>query len=220
MLLRPPFARPAVLPPVAGAALLVARRTLIRGVASHRIPRGMAPLGVRCSADAVEELAEAYVNMDAITMTAFHKKAMQAMLRSSGDSSGSGGGGAAPAPALDYEGQLLHAMGGGGGDAVVSAPPAAAAVANGGTAPAASEAAPPAKKAAEKTAFDVALKKFPAESKIKLIRELRSVCGLGIQEAKTAIESAPGVVARQVQTADAERLKEAMVKLGAEVELL
>lgn len=193
---------------VSRPAILVAQRTLIGGMASNRIPRGMTPLAVRDSADVVEELASAYVSMDLTTMTAFHKKAMAAMLP-----------GADVTPeTVPYEDQLLQAMGGSGGGsgATMAAPTTAAAVAEAAT-PAA---APSAKKAAEKTAFDVTLKKFPAENKIKLIKELRSVCGLGIQEAKAAIEKCPGVIAKQVQSADAEKLKAAMAKLGAEVELL
>lgn len=207
------------LPLLTGGPLLLAQRTLISGMASSRVPRGMTPLAVRDSADVVEELAEAYVHMDLATMTAFHKKAMAELLR---------GDGAAP-PAVHYEDQLLQAMGGGGGGPAVVGSGGAAAAA-GSTAAAgevegaaggggAAAAASSSKKAAEKTAFDITLKKFPAENKIKLIKELRSACGLGIQEAKSAIEKCPGVIARHMQTADAEKLKAVMVKLGAEVEL-
>ncbi|KAG5496024.1 hypothetical protein JIQ42_02910 [Leishmania sp. Namibia] len=198
---------------VATAALFTSYRSIINGVASDRIPRGMRPLGVLCSEDVLEGLAEAYVNMDAATMTAFHKKAMTEMLRSSG--------GGAQLAAVHYEEHLLQAMGGGGGGSLatpVSA--AAAAAAPGGDAATAEKAAQLAKKAPERTAFDVILKRFPAENRINLIKELRAVCGLSIQEAKTAVDKAPGVVARQAQRADAEKLRDAMVNLGAEVELV
>ncbi|CAC9521453.1 ribosomal protein l7/l12-like protein [Leishmania infantum JPCM5] len=197
---------------VATAALFTSHRAIINGVASNRIPRGMTPLGVPCSEDVLEALAEAYVSMDMATMTAFHKKAMAEMLRAGG------GGGAEPA-AVDYEEHLLRASGGASGAAVATSAPAVP-VAPGGDAAAAESAAPLAKKAPEKTAFDVTLKIFPAENKIKLIKELRCACGLSIQEAKTAIDKCPGVIARQVQKDDAEKLKDAMVKLGAEVELM
>lgn len=198
---------------VATAALFTSHRAIINGVASNRIPRGMTPLGVPCSEDVLEALAEAYVNMDMATMTAFHKKAMTEMLRAGG-----GDGGAEPA-AVDYEEHLLRASGGFSGAAVATSTPAAP-VAPGGDAAAAESAAPLVKKAPEKTAFDITLKMFPAETKIKLIKELRSVCGLSIQKAKTAIDKCPGVIARQVPKSDAEKLKDAMVKLGAEVELM
>lgn len=197
-----------------GGPLLFAQRTLISGMASSRIPRGMTPLAVRESAQVVEELADAYVNMDLATMTAFHKKAMTEMLR------GSSGG--TPA-STNYEDQLLQSMGSGGGVAAAdsAAPMTAAATAAGAEAEVAAgaTAASSNKKAAAKTAFDITLKKYPAENKLKIIKELRAACGLSIQEAKTAVEKCPGVIARHMQTADAEKLKAAMVKLGADVEL-
>lgn len=199
--------------PMARGSLTMAQRTLISGMASNRIPRGMAPLAVRDSTQVVEELADAYVSMDLSTMTAFHKKAMAEMLRGSGS----------PPTSVNYEDHLLQAMGGGGAAVSAAASVAAAAAptagAGGDAASAAAAAAPSNKKAVEKTAFDFTLKKYPAENKIKLIKELRSVCGLPIPEAKAAIEKCPGVIARHMQTADAEKLKAAMVKLGAEVEL-
>ncbi|KPI85705.1 ribosomal protein l7/l12-like protein [Leptomonas seymouri] len=199
-------------PAMASSPLVFSQRTLISGMASNRIPRGMAPLAVRDSEQAVEELAEAYVKMDLKTMSEFHKKAMAEMLRGSG----------APHASINYEEHLLQAMDGGGaavGGGAAAPVAAVASAAEAAVEPAASAAASSNKKAADKVAFDVTLKKYPAENKIKLIKELRAVCGLGIQEAKSAIEKCPGVIARHVQTADAEKLKSAMVKLGAEVEL-
>ncbi|CAJ1011083.1 putative Ribosomal protein L7/L12 C-terminal domain containing protein [Leishmania naiffi] len=198
---------------VGAAALFSSHRTIINGVASSRIPRGMVPLGVQCSEDVLEALAEAYVSMDMATMAAFHKKTMAEMLRASG-------GGTQPTK-MNYEERLLQAMGGGDGAASTPVPAAAVApCAATSDAVAAESVASMAKKAPEKMAFDVTLKKFPAENKIKLIKELRSVCGLSIPEAKAAIEKSPGVIACQVQKADAEKLKDGMVKLGAEVELM
>ncbi|KPA74532.1 putative Ribosomal protein l7/l12-like protein60S ribosomal protein [Leptomonas pyrrhocoris] len=196
-------------PTMTNGPLMLAQRTLISGMASNRIPRGMAPLAVRDSAEVVEQLADAYVNMDLATMGAFHRKAMAEMLRGNGGT----------AAAVNYEEQLLQTMGGGGGGGA-AAPVAAAAPAVGvEAASGASAATSSSKKAAEKSAFDITLKKYPPENKIKLIKELRAACGLGIQEAKSAIEKCPGVIARHMQTADAEKLKATMVKLGAEVEL-
>ncbi|GET91291.1 ribosomal protein l7/l12-like protein [Leishmania tarentolae] len=196
---------------MATTALFTSHRAIISGVASSRTPRGMTPLGVPCSEDVLEVLAEAYVNMDMATMTAFHKTAMAKMLRASD--------GGSESATVNYEDYLLQNCGG-ASSAAVATSASTARVAQGGTTAAAEGAAPLAKKAPEPTAFDVTLKTFPAENKIKLIKELRSVCGLSIQEAKTAIEKCPGVIARHMQKGDAEKLKDAMAKLGAEVELV
>jgi large subunit ribosomal protein L7/L12 len=55
-------------------------------------------------------------------------------------------------------------------------------------------AAAPAEEAApvvEKTSFTVKLDKFDAASKIKLIKEVRAITGLGLKEAKELVEGAP-----------------------------
>lgn len=44
---------------------------------------------------------------------------------------------------------------------------------------------------AEKTHFDIELTKFDAASKIKVIKEVRAILGLGLKEAKDLVESAP-----------------------------
>merc|ERR1712000_430823 len=111
-----------------------------------------------------------------------------------------------------YEQALLRGLGGGGGGVAMAMPVAAAA------APAA--AAPAAPKAAEKTAFDVSVASYPAESKIKLVKELRTVVpALSIKEAKDAIDKCPGIIAKALGKDDANKLKEVMEKLGAKVEL-
>ena len=120
-----------------------------------------------------------------------------------------------------YEQALLRGLGGGGGGGVAMAMPAAAAAAPAAEkeeAPAA--AAPAAPKAAEKTAFDVSVASYPAESKIKLVKELRTVVpALSIKEAKDAIDKCPGIIAKALGKDDANKLKEVMEKLGAKVEL-
>ena len=120
-----------------------------------------------------------------------------------------------------YEEALLKGLGGGGGGAVVmaAAAPAAAAAA---AAPAAEapKAAEPAKKKVEKTTADVKLVKFPAEVKIKLIKELRTVTNLPLKDAKDAIDKAPGLIQTNMSKDDAEKLKKLFEGLGAEVELL
>lgn len=181
------------------------RHYLISGMASDLVPRGMTGLSTPDSEKVLEEIAEAYVNMDLTTMAVFQKKVIAEMM-----------------PNTSYEEALLQSFGGGGGGGGVVAP---AAVVPGAAAGAAAEggadkAAAPSKKAAEKHAFDVSLKKYPAENKIKLIKELRGVVNLPIQEAKAAIEKCPGIIAKNVQKADAEKLQQVMQKLGAEIELV
>lgn len=46
----------------------------------------------------------------------------------------------------------------------------------------------------KKTAFNVELAKFDAATKIKVIKEVRTVLGLGLKEAKELVEKAPTVV--------------------------
>lgn len=120
-----------------------------------------------------------------------------------------------------YEEALLKGLGGGGGGAVVMAAPAATA-APVAAAPAAEapKAAEPAKKKIEKTTADVKLVKFPAEAKIKLIKELRTVTNLPLKDAKDAIDKAPGLIQTNMSKEDAEKLKKLFEGLGAEVELL
>ena len=120
-----------------------------------------------------------------------------------------------------YEQALLRGLGGGGGGAAVVMPAQLAAA----VAPAAQEESPKEEAAAKppaaaKTSFDVKVGKFPAEAKIKLIKELRAITNLPLKEAKDAIDKAPGIVSKSMGKEDAEKLKEKLVALGAEVELL
>ena len=89
---------------------------------------------------------------------------------------------------------------------------AAAAVAV--AAPAASDA--PA--AEEKTEFDVILASVGAE-KIKVIKAVREITGLGLGEAKALVEEAPKAVKEAVSKDEAESLKAKLEEVGATVEL-
>ncbi len=71
----------------------------------------------------------------------------------------------------------------------------------------------------EKTEFDVQLKDFGAK-KIPVIKEVRAITGLGLKEAKEKVESAPVVIQEGVSQEDAEKTKEQLEALGAEVEIL
>ncbi|HHT17508.1 MAG TPA: 50S ribosomal protein L7/L12 [Papillibacter sp.] len=93
---------------------------------------------------------------------------------------------------------------------VSAAAPAAVAVA----APAA--AAAPA--AEEKTEFDVVMTDFGAE-KIKVIKEVRAITGLGLAEAKALVEGVPAKIKEGVSKDDAEALKKQLEEVGAKVEV-
>lgn len=83
-------------------------------------------------------------------------------------------------------------------------------------APAAGGAAAPA--AEEKTEFDVVMTEFGAE-KIKVIKEVRAITGLGLAEAKAMVEGVPAKIKEGVSKEDAEALKAQLEAVGAKVEL-
>ena len=83
-------------------------------------------------------------------------------------------------------------------------------------APAAAGAAAPA--AEEKTEFDVVLAEVGSE-KIKVIKAVREITGLGLAEAKALVESAPKALKEGVSKEDAEELKKKLEDVGAKVEL-
>ena len=82
-------------------------------------------------------------------------------------------------------------------------------------APAAGGAASPA--AEEKTEFDVVLAEVGAE-KIKVIKVIREVMGLGLAEAKAAVEAAPKAIKEGGSKAEAEELKQTLEEGGDKVE--
>ena len=82
-------------------------------------------------------------------------------------------------------------------------------------APAAGAAAPAAE---EKTEFDVVLAEVGAE-KIKVIKAVREITGLGLAEAKAAVEAAPKAIKEGVSKDEAEELKKKLEEVGAKVEL-
>ena len=83
---------------------------------------------------------------------------------------------------------------------------------------AAAPAAGAAEAAAEKTEFDVVMTEFGAE-KIKVIKEIRGITGLGLAEAKAMVEKAPVTVKEAVSKEDAEALKAQLEAVGATVEI-
>ena len=73
--------------------------------------------------------------------------------------------------------------------------------------------------AEEKTDFDVVLAGFDAASKIKVIKVVREITGLGLAEAKAAVEAAPKTLKEGLGKEDAEALKKQLEEAGAKVEL-
>jgi len=95
----------------------------------------------------------------------------------------------------------------------VSAAAAAAAVASPAAGGGGTEAA-----AEEKTEFDVILTSF-GEKKINVIKEVRSITGLGLKEAKEAVESAPKAIKEGVSKEEAEEFKKKLEEAGASAEI-
>ena len=83
-------------------------------------------------------------------------------------------------------------------------------------APAAAASAAPA--AEEKTEFDVVMKSFGAE-KIKVIKEVRTITGLGLAEAKALVEGVPAKIKEGISKDDAAALKAQLEAVGATVEV-
>ncbi len=72
--------------------------------------------------------------------------------------------------------------------------------------------------AEEKTEFDVILKSAGA-NKIKVIKVVREITGLGLKEAKAVVDEAPKPVKEGVSKDDAEAIKAKLTEAGAEVEV-
>ena len=72
--------------------------------------------------------------------------------------------------------------------------------------------------AEEKTEFDVELTEVGAE-KIKVIKVVRELTGLGLKEAKEAVEAAPKVIKEATTKEDAESIKAKLEEAGAKVTL-
>ena len=84
-------------------------------------------------------------------------------------------------------------------------------------APAAGGAA--AEAAEEKTEFDVVLAGFDAAAKIKVIKSVREITGLGLAEAKKAVEETPTTLKEALSKDDAETMKNDLEAVGAKIEL-
>ena len=72
--------------------------------------------------------------------------------------------------------------------------------------------------AEEKTEFDVVLKEAGAE-KIKVIKAVREITGLGLAEAKALVDGAPKTLKEAASKEDADSIKAKLEEVGAKVEL-
>ena len=72
--------------------------------------------------------------------------------------------------------------------------------------------------AEEKTEFDVVMTAF-GDKKIQVIKEVRAITGLGLKEAKDAVEGAPSTIKEGVSKDEAEDVKKQLEEAGASVEL-
>ena len=70
----------------------------------------------------------------------------------------------------------------------------------------------------EKTEFDVVMTEFGAE-KIKVIKEVRGLLGLGLAEAKAIVEAVPAKLKEAVSKEEGEEIKSKLEAVGAKVEL-
>jgi len=84
--------------------------------------------------------------------------------------------------------------------------------------PMAGAGAAPAEAAEEKTEFDVSLKSIGSE-KIKVIKVVRAITGLGLKEAKDLVESAPVAIKEGVPKEEADSIKKQVEEVGATVEI-
>ena len=91
----------------------------------------------------------------------------------------------------------------------VSAAAMAAPAAGGGAAAASAE---------EKTDFDVVMTSFGAE-KIKVIKEVRAITGLGLAEAKALVEGVPANIKQGVSKDEADELSAQLSAVGATIEI-
>ena len=79
-------------------------------------------------------------------------------------------------------------------------------------------AAGPAEAAEEKTEFDAILKDAGSE-KIKVIKVIRELTGLGLKEAKDFVESAPKTIKEAASKEECEKIKAKLAEVGATVEI-
>ncbi len=72
--------------------------------------------------------------------------------------------------------------------------------------------------AAAKDEFDVVLTSF-GQTKVAVIKAVRAITGLGLKEAKDAVEGTPSVIKEGIAKGEAEEVKKQLEEVGATVEL-
>lgn len=83
---------------------------------------------------------------------------------------------------------------------------------------AAAPAAAGASEAEEKTEFDVILK-AAGDNKIKVVKAVKEITGLGLKEAKEMVDGAPKSIKEKISKEEADKIQAQLVELGAEVEV-
>lgn len=72
----------------------------------------------------------------------------------------------------------------------------------------------------EKTIFDIKLVGYDDKAKIKVIKEVRAITGLGLKEAKELVEGAPKTLLKDIKKEQAEEIKSKLEEIGATVEVV
>jgi large subunit ribosomal protein L7/L12 len=75
--------------------------------------------------------------------------------------------------------------------------------------------AAPAEAVEEKTEFDVILDEVPADKKIAVLKEVRTITGLGLKEAKDLVEATPKALKEGIKKEEAEEIKKKIEAAGA-----
>jgi large subunit ribosomal protein L7/L12 len=91
---------------------------------------------------------------------------------------------------------------------------------SGGAAMATATAAPQEETQEQKVIFDLKLVGYDAKAKIKVIKEIRAIAGLGLKEAKELVESAPKIFQKDLKQEKADELKAQLEAVGAQVEVV
>ncbi|MGB4874804.1 MAG: 50S ribosomal protein L7/L12, partial [Candidatus Competibacter sp.] len=70
----------------------------------------------------------------------------------------------------------------------------------------------------EKTEFDVVMTSF-GEKKVEVIKVVRAITGLGLKEAKDAVEGVPSTIKEGIPKAEADDIKKKLEEAGAKVDI-
>ena len=87
-------------------------------------------------------------------------------------------------------------------------------------APAAGAAEEEEKPAELKPVVSLQLDSFDPAKKIKLIKEVKEISGLGLKESKAAVEGVPGIIIKEIKRAEAEEIVKKLEALGAKASLV